>query len=180
MQSGQRVLIVGAAGGVGSFAVQIASSFGAEVTGVCSTASVDMVRSIGADHVIDYTREDFTNCARRFDLMVDIRANRPLSACRRLLMPGGTYVQVGAPRGGRWFGPLIPLLKLIVSKPFVLHRQRFFVMQAAHHDLSLLAELLTSGKVTPVIDGTYPLNEVPEAIRHWETDQVRGKVVVTA
>lgn len=179
LQAGQRVLITGAAGGVGSFAVQLAKSFGAEVTGVCSAAAVDLVRSIGADHVVDYTRDDLASSGRRFDLMLDIRATWPLSACRRLLEPEGAYVLVGAPRGGRWLGPLIPTLKVIASKPATRRRLRFFVAGVNREDLSFLGELMTSGKVEPVIDRTFPLSQLPQAVRHWEAGHVRGKVVIT-
>lgn len=179
VQVGQRVLITGAAGGVGSFAVQLARSFGAEVTGVCSTGSAQLVRSIGADHVRDYTRDDFPTSGPRFDLMLDIRATWPLSTCRRLLAPDGTYVLVGAPRGGRWLGPLIPTLRVIASKTVVRRRLRFFVANVNREDLSFLAELMTSGKVRPVVDRTFPLSQLPQAIRHWERGRVRGKFVVT-
>ena len=179
VQAGQRVLITGAAGGVGSFAVQLAKSFGAEVTGVCRAASADLVLSMGADQVMDYGRNDFATSGRRFDLMLDIRATWPLSACRRLLEPGGTYVLVGAPRGGRWLGPLIPTLRVIASKPVARCRLRFFVANVNREDLSLLAELMTSGTLGPVVDRTFPLSQLPQAIRHWETGRVRGKVVVT-
>ena len=179
LQAGHRVLIAGAAGGVGSFAVQLARSFGAEVTGVCRPASADLVRSIGADHVLDYTRDDFAASERGFDLMLDIRATWPLSACRRVLEPDGTYVLVGAPRGGRLLGPLIPTLKVIASKAVVRHRLRFFVARVNSEDLSLLGELMQSGKLRPVIDSTYPLSRLPQAIQHWEAGRVRGKVVVT-
>lgn len=179
VQAGQRVLITGAAGGVGSFAVQLAKSFGAEVTAVCRAASADLVLSMGADQVMDYGRNDFATSGRRFDLMLDIRATWPLSACRRLLEPGGTYVLVGAPRGGRWLGPLIPTLRVMASKPVARRRLRFFVANVNREDLSLLAELMTSGTLGPVVDRTFPLSELPQAIRHWETGRVRGKVVVT-
>ena len=178
LEAGQRVLITGAAGGVGSFAVQLAKSFGADVTGVCSAASVDLVRSLGADHVLDYTRDDLTTGGRRFDLILDIRATRPVSAYRRRLEPAGAYVLVGAPRGGRWLGPLIPTLKVIASRPVMRRRLRFFVARINREDLSSLGEQMTSGKVKPVIDSTFPLCQVPQAIRHWEAGSVRGKVVV--
>jgi NADPH:quinone reductase-like Zn-dependent oxidoreductase len=177
LQSGQRVLVIGASGGVGSFAVQIAKALGAEVTGVCSTTNVELVSSIGADRVIDYMREDFTDTDRRYDLLLDIRGTRPLSKCLRLLDPGGNYVLAGGPRG-RWIGPLAAVFKLLVSKPFVGPRLRNFVANINREDLSTLSDLMTSGKVTPAIDRTYPLGEVPDAIRYWETGHVRGKVVI--
>ena len=177
LQSGQRVLVIGASGGVGSFAVQIAKAFGAEVTGVCSTTNVELVTSIGADRVIDYAHEDFTDTDRRYDLLLDIRGTRPLSRCLRLLDPGGTYVLAGGPRG-RWIGPLAPVCKLLVSKPFVGPRLCNFVANINREDLSTLSDLMTSGKVTPAIDRTYPLSDVPDAVRYWETGHVRGKVVI--
>lgn len=177
LQSGQRVLVIDASGGVGSFAVQIAKALGADVTGVCSTTNVELVTSIGADRVIDYAHEDFTDTDRRYDLLLDIRRTRPLSRCLRLLDPGGTYVLAGGPRG-RWVGPLVPVFKLLVSKPFVGPRLCNFVANINREDLSTLSELMTSGKVTPAIDRTYPLSEVPDAIRYWEAGHVRGKVVI--
>jgi len=178
LRRGQRVLVVGASGGVGSFAVQIAKAYGAAVTGVCSTTNVDLVASLGADQVIDYTRDDFTDTEERYDLLVDIRGTRPLSRCLRILSPGGTYVLAGGPRG-RWIGPLVPVFKLLLSKPFVSHPLRNFVANINRGDLAVLSELMASGKVTPAIDRAYPLAEVPDAIRYWETGHVRGKVLIT-
>ncbi len=178
LQPGQRVLVTGASGGVGSFAVQIAKSFGADVTGVCSTTNVELVESIGAVRVIDYTRDDFTDTDQRYDLLLDIRGTRPLSRCLRTLNPSGTYVLAGGPRG-RWIGPLAPVFKLLVAKPFVGHPIRNFVANINREDLSVLSDLMASGKVTPAIDRTYPLSQVPDAIRYWETGQVRGKVVIS-
>lgn len=170
--------MIEASGGVGSFAVQIAKAFGAEVTGVCSTTNVELVSSIGADRVIDYMREDFTVTDRRYDLLLDIGGTRPLSRCLRLLYPGGTYVLAGGPRG-RWAGPLAPVFKLLVSKPFVAPSLCNFVANINPEDLSTLSDLMTSEKVTPAIDRTCPLSEVPDAVRYWETGHVRGKVVIT-
>jgi NADPH:quinone reductase-like Zn-dependent oxidoreductase len=179
IQPGQKVLINGAAGGVGTFAVQIAKSFGADVTGVCSTRSVDLVRSIGADHVIDYTRDDFTRSTQRYDLLLDCVGNRPLSACRRVMTPKGTFVAVGVRPGGRWVGPLPFLLKLLVSSWFVSQRLVFFVASIGTDDLIVLKELIEAKRVTPVIDRSYTLSEVPEAIRYLKEGHARGKVVIT-
>ncbi len=178
IRSGQKVLINGASGGVGTFAVQIAKSFGAEVTGVCSTRNVDLVRSIGADQVIDYTREDFTRSGRRYDLMLDNVGNRSLSECRRALASNGTYISNGGP-DGRWLGPAAHMLKTLVLSPFVRQKVVSRLERQNAEDLSYLKGLLEAGKVTPVIDRTYPLNEVPEAIRYLEEGHTRGKIVIT-
>jgi NADPH:quinone reductase-like Zn-dependent oxidoreductase len=180
VQPGQKVLIIGAAGGVGSFAVQLAKAFGAGVTGVCSTTKVDLVRSIGADHVIDYTREDFADGARRYDLVLDTAGNRSLAHLRRALAPRGTLVIVGGEGGGRWLGGFdrqilrAPILSLFVSQTL-----RPLTSKERSEDLVVLKELIEAGKVTPIIDRTYPLSEVPEAIRYLEEGHARGKVVIT-
>jgi NADPH:quinone reductase-like Zn-dependent oxidoreductase len=179
IQTGQRVLINGASGGVGTFAVQIAKSFGANVTGVCSTGNVDLVRSIGADHVIDYTRDDFTRSAERYDLIFDCVGNRPLSACRRVMTPKGTFVAGGVRPGGRWIGPLPYLLKVLVSSRFVSQNVVFFIASIKPDDLIVLKELIEANKVTPVIDRRYTLSEAPEAIRYLKEGHARGKVVIT-
>jgi NADPH:quinone reductase-like Zn-dependent oxidoreductase len=179
IQPGQKVLINGAAGGVGTFAVQIAKSFGAEVTGVCSTRNVDLVRSIGADQVIDYTQEDFTKRGQQYDLILDMAGNHSLSDCRRALTPEGSLVLVGGPNEGRWVGPLLGLLKVVVLSPFVSQKLAPVLAHSSKEDLIILQELLEAGKVTPVIDRRYPLSEVPEAIRYLETGHARGKVVIT-
>jgi NADPH:quinone reductase-like Zn-dependent oxidoreductase len=179
LQPGQKVLINGAAGGVGTFAVQIAKSFGAEVTAVCSTKSVDLVRSIGADHVIDYTQDDFTRSAERYDLIFDCAGNRPLSESRRVMTPKGTFVPVGVRFGGRWFGPLPYLLKLLVSSRFVSQTVVFFVASINMDDLIALKELIEANKMTPVIDRCHTLSEAPEAIRYLKEGHTRGKVVIT-
>jgi NADPH:quinone reductase-like Zn-dependent oxidoreductase len=178
MQPGQKVLIVGASGGVGTFAVQIAKSFGADVTGVCSTRNVDMVRSIGADHVIDYTQEDFTQSGRRYDVIVDMAGTHSLSDCRRALTPPGTYVVVGAP-SGRWLSGPDRFIKALVLSLFVSQRMVPFITTANKEDLIVLKDLIEAGKVTPVIDKSYGLTEVPEAIRYLEEGHARGKVVIT-
>ena len=178
IQPGQKVLINGAAGGVGTFAVQIAKSFGADVTGVCSTRNVELVRSIGADRVIDYTRDDFTRSAQRYDLLLDCVGNRPLSACRRVMTPKATFVAVGVRPGGRWVGPLPCLLKLLVSSWFVSQRVVFFVASIKADDLIVLRELIEANKLTPIIDRRYPLSEAAEAIRYLKAGHARGKVVI--
>lgn len=177
VQPGQKVLIIGASGGVGTFAVQLAKSFGAEVTGVCSTRNVDLVRSIGADQVIDYTQEDFAHSGQRYDLILDISGNRSLSDCRRALTAQGTYVLVGG-SVGRWFG-LARSIKVLLWSPFVSRRLRTFISTNNKEDLVVLKELIEAGKVTPVIDRTYRLSETPEAIGYVGEGHARGKVVIT-
>ena len=181
IQPGQKVLINGASGGVGTFAVQIAKSFGAEVTGVCSGRNVELVRSLGADHVIDYTKEDFTQRAERYDLILDNVGNQPLSGFRRVLTPRGKYVAVGG--GGvndsRWTGPLIGVMKMLMLKPFVTQEMRMMLSEMSKKDLAVLADLIQTGKVKPVIDRTYTLSQLPEAMRYLEEGHARGKVVVT-
>jgi NADPH:quinone reductase-like Zn-dependent oxidoreductase len=177
IQPGQRVLINGAAGGVGTFAVQIARSFGADVTGVCSTRNVEMVRSIGADRVFDYTQEDFTRGAQRYDLILDCVGNHSLPACRRVLNPKGIYAMVGG-QGGQWLGPLPRVLKALVWSWFSSRKLVLVLARVSKEDLALLRELMASGKVTPVIDRRYSLREVPEAIRYLEAGHARGKVVI--
>jgi NADPH:quinone reductase-like Zn-dependent oxidoreductase len=179
VQAGQSVLIIGAAGGIGSFAVQIAAAFGAHVTGVCSTTKVDLVRSIGADDVIDYTREDFADSGRRFDLILDIAGNRSVSHLRRALAPRGTLVIVGGEGGGRWFGGIDRQLRAMVLSPFVRQKLGTFISKANSADLVVLQELIEAGTLTPVIDSTYALGEVPQAIRHLDEGHARGKVVIT-
>jgi NADPH:quinone reductase-like Zn-dependent oxidoreductase len=179
VQSGQTVLIIGAAGGVGSFAVQIAKAFGAHVTGVCSTTKVELVRSIGADDVIDYTRDDFAETGQRYDLILDIAGNRSLSHLRRGLAPRGTLVIVGGEGGGRWFGGIDRQLRAQMLSPFVSQKLGTFIAKQKGDNLVVLKELIEAGKVVPVIDTTYPLSEVPEAIRHLEEGHARGKVIIT-
>jgi NADPH:quinone reductase-like Zn-dependent oxidoreductase len=179
VRPGWEVLIIGASGGVGTYAVQIAKAFGAHVTGVCSTAKVEMVRSIGADHVIDYTREDFAEGERRYDLILDIGGNSSLARLRRALTPEGSLVIVGGEGGGRWLGGTDRQLRAMMLSPFVGQKLGTFVNKENHEDLLVLKELIESGKVTPVIDRTYPLSEVPEAIRYLEEGHARGKVVIS-
>jgi NADPH:quinone reductase-like Zn-dependent oxidoreductase len=177
VKPGQEVLINGASGGVGTFAVQVAKSFGARGTGVCSTRTVALVRSIGADRVIDYTREDFTRIGQRYDVMLDLIGNRSLSDCRRALTPRGTYVLVGVFDLGRWFG-LARQIKALSLSPFVRHRMRVFIAKHNKEDLAVLKELVEAGKVTPVIDRRYELREVPEALRYQGEGHARGKIVI--
>ncbi len=179
IRAGQKVLINGASGGVGTFAVQIAKSFGAEVTGVCSTRNVDLVRSIGADHVIDYTREDFTKGAPRYDLILDNVGTHSLLEYRRVLNPGGIYVMVGSTTPGNWLGFLATPIEGLLLSPFVSQRFGMILAELNKEDLATLGALMQSGKVTPVIDRRYTLNEAPEALRYLEKGHARGKVVVT-
>jgi NADPH:quinone reductase-like Zn-dependent oxidoreductase len=179
VQPGQKVLVNGASGGVGTFTVQIAKAFGAEVTGVCSTRNVEMVASIGADRVIDYTREDFTQARRQYDLVVDIAGNRRLAETGRVLVPKGVLVAVGGPNKGRWIGPLGRSVKIALLSPAVSQRLTFFLAHQNKTDLAVLRELLETGKVTPVVDRTYPLSEVAEAIGYLEAGHATGKVAVT-
>jgi NADPH:quinone reductase-like Zn-dependent oxidoreductase len=179
IEPGQRVLINGASGGVGTFAVQVAKALGAEVTGVCSTRNVDLVRSLGADSVTDYTREDFTRSGQRYGLILDNVGNRLLSDCRRVLSPKGVYVSSFGRPENRWLGPFAQLFKMAVSSPFVRHSLRSFETAPNGADLQFLKELLEAGKITPIIDRTYPLSEVPDALRYLEEGHARGKVVIS-
>jgi NADPH:quinone reductase-like Zn-dependent oxidoreductase len=179
IQPGQKVLINGASGGVGTFAVQIAKAFGADVTGVCSTRNLAMVRSIGADHVIDYTREDFTQGSLRYDLIVDNVGTHSLLEYRRVLNPRGALVMVGGPNDGRWIGPLSGSIKAMLVAPFVSQKMVFILAQLKQDDLGTLRDLMQTGKLTPVIDRRYKLSETAEAIRYLEEGHARGKVVIT-
>jgi NADPH:quinone reductase-like Zn-dependent oxidoreductase len=179
VKPGQQGLIIGASGGVGTYAVQIAKCFGAHVTGVCSTAKVDLVRSLGADHVIDYTRDDFATGDRRYDVILDIGGNASLSRLRWVLATKGTLVIVGGETGGRWLGGSDRQLRALLLSRFVSQKLGTFVNRENHEDLIVLAELIESGKITPVIDRTYPLVEAPQAIRYLEQGHARGKNVIT-
>jgi NADPH:quinone reductase-like Zn-dependent oxidoreductase len=179
VQAGQKVLITGASGGVGTFAVQIAKAFGAEVTGVCSTAKVDAVRAIGADHVLDYTRDDFADGTHHYDVIIDIAGNRRLSHLRRALTPRGTLVITGGETDGRWLGGSDRQIRAILLSPFIGQKLGTFIASENAGDLIALRELIESGEVTPAIDRTYPLSEVPEAIRYMLEGRARGKVVIS-
>jgi NADPH:quinone reductase-like Zn-dependent oxidoreductase len=179
VRPGQKVLIIGASGGVGTYAVQLAKAFGAEVSGVCSTTKVDMVRSLGADHVIDYTHADFAEGEQRYNVILDIGGNSSLSRLRRALTPKGTLVIVGGETDGRWLGGTDRQLRALLLSLFVGQKLGTFVSRGNHEDLIILKELIESGKVTPFIDRTYPLSEVPQAIRYLEQGHARGKVVIT-
>jgi NADPH:quinone reductase-like Zn-dependent oxidoreductase len=177
IQPGQKVLVIGASGGVGSYAVQLAKVFGAEVTGVCRTAKTELVRAIGADHVIDYTRADFAGGRERYDLIFDIAGNTKLSRLRRVLAPRGTLVIAGG-EGGKWTGVGRQLRALALS-PLVRQRLTMFISRPRPADLDTLRQLAESGQVTPVIDGTFPLAGAPQAIRRLDAGQVRGKLAIT-
>jgi NADPH:quinone reductase-like Zn-dependent oxidoreductase len=178
LQPGQQVLVNGASGGVGTFAVQVAKALGAEVTGVCSTRNVEMVGSLGAARVVDYTREDFTRTDRRYDLLLDVAGSRPWSACRQVLTPRGILVLVGAPRGSRLLGPLDHILKVRLASLRASQKVVFFISKALQRDLEALRELLAAGKVTPVVERTYALPEAAEAFRHLGEGHARGKLVI--
>jgi len=179
VQPGQKVLINGAAGGVGTFAVQIAKSFGADVTGVCSTKSVDLVRSLGANRVIDYTRGDFTQSGDRYDLIFDCAGNLPLSAWRRIMTAKGVLLACGARPGGHVVGPLPQLLGLLVSRAFISQTVILYVAKVRGEDLNVLKKMVEARKVTPVIDKSYKFSEATEAIRYLKAGHTRGKVVIT-
>jgi NADPH:quinone reductase-like Zn-dependent oxidoreductase len=178
VRSGMSVLVNGASGGVGSYAVQIAKSLGAEVTGVCSTRNVELVKSIGADEVIDYSRDDFARQRRRYDVVVDTIGNRSLRDLRRALKPRGTLVVAGG-GSGKWFRPMALLLKAVVVGPFVRQQLRYFMAVVTTEDLETLSTLVTSGDVVPLIDRTYSLSETPAALGYLEQGHARGKVIIT-
>jgi NADPH:quinone reductase-like Zn-dependent oxidoreductase len=180
VQPGQKVLINGASGGVGTFAVQIAKSFGADVTGVCSTRNLDLVRSLGADHVIDYTKEDFAKGEQRYDVILDNVPNHSLSECRRILNPNGKYVMIGGggPNDSRWVGPFGRVIHALVLSPFISQKMGMMMADPSQKDLTTLADMMQSGKLKPVIDRTYKLDQVPEAIRYLEEGHARGKVII--
>jgi NADPH:quinone reductase-like Zn-dependent oxidoreductase len=177
--AGQHVLVIGAAGGVGTFAVQLAKAFGAEVTGVCSSTKVDLVRGLGADHVVDYTHEDITAGDQRYDVILDTGGNTPLSRLRRVLTPHGTLVLVGGETGGRWLGGSDRQVRAMLVSPFVSQKLGSFICRENHEDLLVLSELVEAGKVAPVIDRTFSLSETPKAIQYLTDGHARGKVVVT-
>jgi NADPH:quinone reductase-like Zn-dependent oxidoreductase len=179
VQRGQKVLIIGAGGGVGTYAVQIAKALGAHVTGLCSASKQDLVRSIGADDVIDYTRDDLADRARQYDLVLVTAGRRSLSRLRRVLTRRGTLVIVGGEGGGRWFGGVGRLLGATLLSPFVRQKLRGLISIERKEHLESLKELIEAGKVTPVIDRAYPLSQVADAIRYLEKGHARGKIVVT-
>jgi NADPH:quinone reductase-like Zn-dependent oxidoreductase len=177
VEAGKHVLITGAGGGVGTFAVQIAKEDGAEVTGVCGTAKTELVRSIGADHVIDYTKRDFTDDGNRYDVILDIAGNRPLFQLRRALTPQGTLVIVGAEDAGNWLG-IRRQLRAAALSPLVRQKLGFYISKERSQDLEELRKLLEAGAVRPIVDRTFPLEEVPEAIRYLRDGRARGKIVI--
>ena len=179
IRAGQKVLVNGASGGVGTFAVQIASAFGAEVTGVASSRNVELVRSLGARHAIDYTREDFTRGEQRYDVILDNVGNHPLRQVRRVLAPGGVHVVVGGPKDNRWVGPLPNFAKAPLVSAFSSESTVVLLSSMQRKDLEELRDLMEAGKVTPVIDRRYTLQQLPDAIRYLETKRARGKVVIT-
>jgi NADPH:quinone reductase-like Zn-dependent oxidoreductase len=181
LQPGQKVLINGASGGVGTFAVQIAKSMGAEVTGVSSARNHELVRSLGADHVIDYRTEDYTAGDRRYDVILDNVGNRSLSENRRVLTPEGRYVLIGGggPDEGHWIGPFVKPVQAVLMSPFVSQDMGMFLASLSNEDMNRLAELMRSGTVTPVVDRRYRLEDAAEAIRYLEQGRARGKVVIT-
>jgi NADPH:quinone reductase-like Zn-dependent oxidoreductase len=179
VQAGQSVLIVGASGGVGTFTVQLAKAFDAEVTGVCSTAKLDTVRALGADHVIDYTREDFADGTRRYDTILDIGGNRPLSHLRRALTARGRLVIVGGETNGRWLGGSDRQIRALALSPFVSQKLGTFVASENAADLIVLRDLIEAGKLAPAVDRTYPLSEVPAALRYLLDGHARGKIVIS-
>jgi NADPH:quinone reductase-like Zn-dependent oxidoreductase len=179
VEAGQRVVVVGASGGVGTFAVQIAKAFGAEVTGVCSTAKADLVRTVGADHVVDYTRADFADGTQRYDVILDIGGNRRLSHLRRALTPRGRLVIVGGETDGRLLGGSDRQLRALLLSPLVRQKLGTFVASENAADLTVLRDLVEAGKIAPAVDRTYPLIEVPAAIRYLQEGHARGKVVIS-
>jgi NADPH:quinone reductase-like Zn-dependent oxidoreductase len=181
VQPGQKVLINGASGGVGTFAVQIAKTMGAEVTGVCSGRNAEMVKSLGADHVIDYTKEDFAKSGQQFDVILDNVPNHTLAECRSVLTPQGKYVMIGGggPNDNPWIGPFGRVIHMLLLKPFVKQPMTMMMADSNATDLTYLAGLMESGKVKPVIDRTYKIKELSDAIRYVEEGHARGKVVVT-
>lgn len=178
LKPGQKVLITGASGGVGTYAVQIAKSYGAEVTGVCRTSKMELVRSLGADHVLDYTREGIADSGARYDVLIDIYGNPKLSVCRRALKPRGTVVLIGG-TGGRWFMGVDRWIRGLVLAPFLRLKVRPLIHKDSREDLVILKDLIEAGKVTPIVDKSYPLSEVPEAIRCVTNGDARGQVVIT-
>jgi NADPH:quinone reductase-like Zn-dependent oxidoreductase len=179
IQTGQKVLINGASGGVGTFAVQIAKAFGAEVTAVCHTRHVEAIRSLGADHVVDYAREDFTRGGQRYDLILDVAGGRSWREYQRVLKPNATFVIIGGPKTNRFIGPLAHIIKIRLTALRASQKVIFFVANLNREDLIFMNELLESGKVTPLIDRQYALSELPQAMRHFAEGHPHGKIVIT-
>jgi NADPH:quinone reductase-like Zn-dependent oxidoreductase len=179
IRPGQKVLVNGASGGVGTFAVQLAKAFGAEVTGVCGTRNVDLIRSLGADHVIDYTREDFTRSGQRYDLLLDVAGSRSWPEYRRVLDHKATLILVGGPKTNRWTGPLGHVARVLLASLGASQKVGFFVAKLNREDFVVLRELFEAGKVTPVVDRQYALSDLPEALRYLGEGHARGKVVIT-
>jgi NADPH:quinone reductase-like Zn-dependent oxidoreductase len=178
VQPGQKVLINGASGGVGTFAVQIAKAYGADVTGVCSAKNIEMVKSIGADHVIDYTKEDFTQGSLRYDLIIDNVGNHSLSEYRQVLTPNGALVMVGGPSDNSWLGPMTTSVKAYFVAPFVSQKLIFMLADANKDDLNVLRDLMQAGKLTPVIDRRYKLAETAQALGYLEQGHAKGKIII--
>ncbi|MCJ7672339.1 MAG: NAD(P)-dependent alcohol dehydrogenase [Acidimicrobiia bacterium] len=179
VQPGQSVLVIGASGGVGTYAVEIATAAGAEVTGVCSTAKMDLVRSIGAAHVVDYTQDDVVELGKRYDVVIDIAGNRTLRQLRRMLAPKGTLVIVGGEAGGCWLGGIERNLRAALWSPFIGQRMRAFISRERGEDIERLAEMIAAGEVRPIVERTFPLADAAAAIRQLEDGNARGKVVIT-
>jgi NADPH:quinone reductase-like Zn-dependent oxidoreductase len=179
IQPGHQVLINGASGGVGTFAVQLAKSFGAEVTGVCSTRNLDMARSLGADQVVDYTKDDFTRTDQRYDLLLDVAGSRSWSDYRRVLAPRATLVLVGAPKGTRLLGPLGHILQVRLASLRASQRVVFFISKENNQDLVVLRELLAAGTVTPLVERSYPLSQAADALGYLGEGHAQGKLVIT-
>ena len=178
IKPGDRVLINGAAGGVGTFAVQIAKALGAEVTGVTSTKNVEMVRSIGADHVIDYTKDDFTKNGKQYDILLDIAGSRTWKECKRVLKPKANFVIVGGQKGNKWIGPLANTLRLKIAAMGSSQQVAFFIANFTREDLNLLCEMVEAGKIKPVVEKVYPLAQAVDAMKHLATGHARGKIVL--
>ena len=179
LQAGQKVLINGASGGVGTFAVQIAKALGAEVTAVCSTRNVALIRSLGAHHVVDYTKEDFTRTDKRYDLFIDIAGSRPWRECKRVLTPNAHFVIVGAPKGGRLLGPLARIIRLKIASLGASQKRVFFIAKFKREDFLLLSQMFESEQVRPIVEKTYPLERISDAMHHLGTGHAQGKIVVT-
>jgi NADPH:quinone reductase-like Zn-dependent oxidoreductase len=178
VQPGQKVLINGASGGVGAFTVQIAKAFGAEVTAVCRTRHVEAIRTLGADHVVDYARQDFTRSEQRYDLMLDVAGGRSWRECRRVLKPDSTFVLIGGPKTNRLIGPLAHIIRIRLAALRASQKIIFFIANINREDLMFMNEIMEAGKVIPLIDQQYPLSELPRAMRHFAEGHPHGKIVI--